>query len=47
MLKANGTNLKSLPGYGNARSKKKDMKAVEYGGESNSNNMTSIKVTDY
>ena len=47
MLKANGINLKSLPGYGNARSKKKDMKAVEYGGESNSNNMTSIKVIDY
>ena len=47
MLKANGINLKSLPGYGNARSKKKDMKAVECGGESNSNNMTSIKVTDY
>ena len=47
MLKANGINLKSLPGYGNARSKKKDMQAVEYGGESNSNNMTSIKVTDY
>ena len=47
MLKANGINLKSLPGYGNVRSKKKDMKAVEYGGESNSNNMTSIKVTDY
>ena len=43
LLKKNGLILKSLPGYGNAILKKKDMEPVNYDGESNK---ASIKVID-
>ena len=45
LLKRNGIILKSLPGYGNAGLKKKDMKPVEYD-SGNNNKKPSIKVYD-
>ena len=46
LLKRNGIILKSLPGYGNAGLKKKDMKPVEYDSGGN-NKKPSIKVYDW
>ena len=45
LLKRNAIKLRSLPGYGNAGFKKKEMKPVEYDGESNSKK-PSINVID-
>ena len=45
LLKRNGIILRSLPGYGNAGLRKKDMKPVEYDSGSN-NKKPSIRVSD-
>ena len=45
LLKRNGIILRSLPGYGNAGLRKKDMKPVEYDSGSN-NKKSSIRVSD-
>ena len=50
ILKNNEISIKSLPGYGNARLKEKEMKPVEYdsvsSSNSNSNKKPSINVYD-
>ena len=45
LLKRNGIILRSLPGYGNAGLRKKDLKPVKYDSESN-NKKPSIRVSD-